>query len=86
MGTSRAARSSAPEGTLRSEAEVRARIDAAVADADFTDVPLPDFAAVLPDPRRLSAALASRAALGIESSAPLHVALDDLSWNLDSTR
>ena len=46
------------------DAAITEQLDAAVARADFSSAPLPDFTAVTPDPRRVLAELAARTPSG----------------------
>jgi hypothetical protein len=66
------------------DAAIAVRIDDAVARADFSSAPLPDFAAVSPDPHRVLADLASRAQLGAHARDRLREALTHLEQVLDA--
>lgn len=57
------------------DAAIAVRIDAAVAGADFSSAPVPDFTAVLPDPHRVLADLASRARIGQDARGHLREAV-----------
>lgn len=59
------------------------RIDDAVARADFASAPLPDFAAVSPDPHRVLADMASRIQPGASSRDHLREALAQPGQALD---
>jgi propionyl-CoA synthetase len=63
--------------------ELAVRIDDAVARADFSSAPVPDFAAVSPDPHRVLADLASRSQIGESARARLREALADLDQALN---
>lgn len=82
MGT-RAGRDVPCAETLRAEAAIAARIDDALADADFTDVSPPDFTAVTPDPRRVLAALATRTGVGNPTHTRLAAELAELNDNVE---
>lgn len=60
------------------DAEVAIRIDDAVAQADFSAAPLPDFTAALPDPHRVLVDVASRAQMGANARDRLREALTQL--------
>ena len=51
--------------TREFDAAITDRIAVAIARADFSSAPLPDFAAVAPDPRRVLADLAARTPSGM---------------------
>ena len=65
------------------DAAIAVRVDDAVARADFASAPLPDFAAVSPDPHRVLVDLASRARLGADARDRLREALTGLEQVLD---
>ncbi len=65
------------------DAAIAVRIDDAVARSDFASAPLPDFAAVSPDPHRVVADLASRTLLGAHARDRLRDALTHLEQVLD---
>jgi hypothetical protein len=65
------------------DAAIAVRIDDAVARTDFASAPLPDFAAVTPDPHRVLVDLASRAQLGAHARERLREALTSLGQVLD---
>lgn len=65
------------------DAALAVRIDEAVARTDFAAAPLPDFAAVTPDPHRVLVDLASRAQLGAHARDRLREALTSLEQVLD---
>jgi hypothetical protein len=65
------------------DAAIAVRIDDVVARADFASAPLPDFAAVSPDPHRVLADLASRTQLGAHARDRLREALTHLEQVLD---
>lgn len=66
------------------DAAIAVRIDDAVARVDFASAPLPDFAAVSPDPHRVLADLAARAQVGEHARDQLREALAHLSQVLDA--
>ncbi|MBM9459088.1 hypothetical protein JK386_04180 [Nocardioides sp. zg-536] len=65
------------------DAAITARIDEAVAHADFSSAPLPDFSSATPDPHRVLADLTSRGALAERSRAQLREAVADLGRALE---
>ncbi|MCD4527116.1 ParD-like family protein [Nocardioides sp. cx-173] len=69
------------------DAAIAVRIDDAVAGSDFSAVPVPDFAAVSPDPHRVLADLAdlpASAQVGQRARDQLREALSDLAQALDA--
>lgn len=65
------------------DAAIAVRIDDVVARADFSDAPLPDFTAVLPDPQRVLVDLATRARAAAHERDRLPEALTRLGHVLD---
>lgn len=65
------------------DAAVAVRIDDAVAHADFSDAPVPDFTAALPDPQRVLVDLATRAQVAAHERDRLREALTHLEHVLE---
>lgn len=72
-----------PDEARQVDAAIAVRVDDAVAQADFSSAALPDFAAVLPDPHRVFADLASRTQHGADAQDPLGGPLTQLKRVLD---